>query len=333
MTFAPMIATGTAHEELTETIAAILGLPITNIFCSKFADGETRVEIAENVRGQDVYLIQPTCPPVNDNLMELLVIVDALRRASVGKVTAVIPYFGYARQDRKASPRAPITASLVAHMLSTAGVDHVVTVDVHAIQTQGFFTIPMDNLHAAPVLAQDIRKKHDLENMVVVAPDAGGVMRARSLAKRLKIPLAIIDKRRSDNDNEVVAMNVIGDVENKTCLIIDDMIDTGGTICKAAESLVVDCGAQDVIAYATHGIFSKDALHKIEDSYFKEVVITDTLPTPQGVDLNKKIRIVSVAALIAEAIQRLTNDESITELYEDIPKEALQMLDKSVGIN
>jgi ribose-phosphate pyrophosphokinase len=265
--------------------------------------------------------------------MELLVIVDALRRASVGKITAVIPYFGYARQDRKASPRAPITASLIANMLSASGVDHVLTVDVHAIQIQGFFTIPMDNLHAAPVLSQDIRKKHDLDNMVVVSPDAGGVIRARSLAKRLDIPLAIIDKRRSGENNEVVEMNVIGDVKNKTCLIIDDMIDTAGTICKAAESLITECGAQDVIAYATHGIFSKNAISRIENSYFKEVVVTDTMPLAEGLDTSNKIRVVSIAPLVAEAIQRLINDESITALYEDIPKEALQMLDKSVGIN
>ena len=333
MTFTPMLACGTAHEELTETVSTILGLPITNIFSSHFADGETRIEIEENVRGKDIYLIQPTCPPVNDNLMELLIIVDALRRASVGKITAVIPYFGYARQDRKASPRAPITASLVAHMLSAAGVDHVLTVDVHAIQIQGFFSIPMDNLHAAPVLAKDIRKKHDLSKMVVVSPDAGGVVRARSLAKKLDIPLAIIDKRRSGEENEVVEMNVIGEVEGKTCLIIDDMIDTAGTICKAAESLVTKCGANDVIAYATHGIFSNNAVKRIQDSYFKEVVITDTIPTTQDIDSTAKIRTVSIAPLIAESIHRLINDESITALYEDIPKEALQMLDKSVGIN
>lgn len=324
MTFTPLIATGTAHEELAETIATIMGLPLTDIYCSHFADGETRVEIMENVRGQDVYLIQPTCPPVNDNIMELLIIVDALRRASVGKITAVIPYFGYARQDRKASPRAPITSSLVAHMLSSAGVDHVLTVDVHATQTQGFFSIPMDNLHAAPVLVQDIRKKHDLSNMVAVAPDAGGVARARSMAKRLGIPLAIIDKRRSGIDNEVVEMNVIGNVTGKTCLIIDDMIDTAGTICKAAESLVKECGATDVIAYATHGIFSADALQRIEDSYFKEVIITDTLPPLEEMAKIKKIRLVSIAPLLAEAITRLINDESITALYDEVPKDVLK---------
>lgn len=309
---------GNANRLVAEKIARRLTRPLVNAEISKFADGETRVEINEDIRGTDVFILQSTCPPVNDNLMELLVMIDACRRASAARVTAVMPYFGYARQDRKASPRAPISAKLVANMLTkAAGVDRVLTLDLHAAQIQGFFDIPVDNLHAAPVLAADIREKYDLKNLIIISPDVGGVARARSMARRLDVPLAVIDKRR-DGPNQATIMNIIGDVEGKDCLVLDDIIDTASTAGPAADALLAK-GAKTVTAYMTHGLFSGPAVERIRNSKYKEIVVTDSVWLSDEAKADPKIRIVSLVDFLAEAIRRVAHDDSISALYnEDI---------------
>ncbi len=277
-----------------------------------FSDGEIMVEIGESVRGQDVYLIQSTCAPANDNLMELLIMTDALKRASAAQITAVIPYFGYARQDRKVAPRTPITSKLVADLVATAGVDRVLTMDLHAGQIQGFFNIPVDHLYAAPVILRDIMERFD-QPVVVVSPDAGGTERARAFAKRLDAGLAIIDKRRSGHNVSEV-MNIIGEVEGQICIIVDDMIDTAGTLCQAAQALK-DKGAAEVYACATHAVLSGPALERIDNSSLKEVLVTNTIPVDDKLENCKRLRQLSVAELLAEAIRRIHGDESVSSLF------------------
>ena len=277
----------------------------------KFADGEIDVHILENVRGEDCYVIQPTCPPVNDNLMELLIMLDALRRASAGRITAVIPYYGYARADRKPAPRVAITAKLVANLITEAGANRVITIDLHAAQIQGFFDIPLDHLYARPVVL-DYIKGRNFENMVVVSPDVGSVERARSFAKRLDMGLVIIDKRRP-RPNEAVVYNIIGDVKGKTCFIFDDLVDTAGTLCMVAHS-IKDQGAAKIIAAASHGVLSRDAIERIDKSPIEELILTDTIPV--NASKSAKIKVISVAALLAEAIKRNHMGESISELFK-----------------
>lgn len=310
------IFTGNANPELAQRIARHLTLPLSKIQVNKFSDGEVAIEILENVRGRDTYIVQSTCPPVNDNLMELLVMADALRRASVARVTAVIPYFGYARQDRRPrAARVPITARLVAGMISTAGIDRVLTVDLHADQIQGFFSIPLDNVYGSPVLLGDLYKQK-INDPVVVSPDIGGVVRARAFAKRMDdADLAIIDKRRPQ-PNESQVMNIIGDVAGKTCVLIDDMVDTAGTLCQAAEALK-EKGAERVVAYLTHAVFSGPAVQRITDSKLDEVVITDTIPLSEEARHCPRIRQLGVAELLAETMRRMSLDESVSSLYLD----------------
>ncbi|MDF1580050.1 MAG: ribose-phosphate pyrophosphokinase [Desulfuromonadales bacterium] len=303
---------GNSNRELVARICADLGIEQAKSTVKAFSDGEVMVEIGENVRGRDVYVIQSTCAPANNTLMELLVMFDALRRASAAQITAVIPYFGYARQDRKVAPRTPITSKLVANLLCTAGADRVVTIDLHAGQIQGFFDIPVDNLYAAPVLLEDIKLTLP-GRVVVVSPDAGGTERARAFAKRLDAGLAIIDKRRSAaNVSEV--MHIIGDVAGETCVIVDDMIDTAGTLCNAAKALK-EHGAKDVYAYATHAVLSGPALERIENSCLTEVVVTDTIPALDKMTQCPRLRSLSVAGLLAEAIRRIQGDESVSSLF------------------
>jgi ribose-phosphate pyrophosphokinase len=293
-----------------------LHTPIGKVQLSRFSDGETSVEILENVRGGDVFIVQPVCAPTNDNLMDLLVMVDALHRASADRITAVIPYYGYARQDRRVrSARVPITAKLVANMLSVAGVDRVLTVDVHAEQIQGFFDIPVDNVYASPLLLLDIwRSKYD--NLVVVSPDVGGVVRARAVAKQLDdADLAIIDKRRPQA-NQAQVMHIIGEVADRTCVIIDDMVDTAGTLCKAAEALKVR-GANKVVALATHPVLSGAAISNISSSELDELVVTDTIPLSEAARACSRIRQLSVADLLGETIRRIHEDESVSSVYMD----------------
>jgi len=311
-----MIFTGNANPELASRIAKHLTLPLSKIQAGRFSDGEIAMEIMENVRGRDVYIVQSTCPPVNDNLMELLVMADALRRASAARVTAVIPYFGYARQDRRPrAARVPITARLVASMISTAGVDRVLTVDLHADQIQGFFSIPLDNVYGSPVLLGDLWKHKD-DNMVVVSPDVGGVIRARALAKRMDdLDLAIIDKRRPQ-PNQAEVMNIIGEVEGKTCILIDDMIDTAGTLCLAAAALKSK-GARRVVAYITHPVLSGPAIERLDNSKLDELVVTDTIPLTEAAIACGKIRQLGVSELLAETMRRLALDESVSSLYLD----------------
>ncbi len=307
-----MIFTGNANPVFAEKVAKCLDIKLGKAYVSKFSDGEIAVEILENVRGSDVFVLQPTCNPTNDNLMEVLVLVDALKRASAGRITAAIPYFGYARQDRRPrSARVPISAKLVANMLTSAGVDRVLTIDLHADQIQGFFDIPVDNIYASPVLLRDIKLKN-YEDLTIVSPDMGGVMRARAFAKGLGTDLAIIDKRRP-KANEAEVMNIIGDISGKNCIIVDDMIDTAKTLCKAAEALK-NRGAKQVYAYATHPIFSGDAIARLENSIIDEVIVTDTIPLARASD---KVRIVSIADLVAETIRRINNEESISLLLND----------------
>lgn len=307
-----MIFTGNANPVFAERVAKCLDIQLGKAYVSKFSDGEIAVEILENVRGSDVFVLQPTCNPTNDNIMEVLVLVDALKRASAGRITAAIPYFGYARQDRRPrSARVPISAKLVANMLTSAGVDRVLTIDLHADQIQGFFDIPVDNIYASPVLLRDIKLKSQ-EDVTIVSPDMGGVMRARAFAKGLGTELAIIDKRRP-KANEAEVMNIIGDISGKNCIIVDDMIDTARTLCKAAEALK-NRGAKQVFAYATHPIFSGDAIERLENSIIDEVVVTDTIPLLRP---SEKIRIVSIANLVAETIRRINNEESISLLLND----------------
>jgi ribose-phosphate pyrophosphokinase len=310
------ILCGNANKALTLDIARQLHLPIGKAHVGIFSDGEINVEILENIRGRDVFIVQSTCPPVNDHVMELLIMADACSRASAASITAVIPYFGYARQDRRPrAARVPITAQLVAQMVARAGVDRVLTVDLHADQIQGFFPIPVDNVYASPVLLGDAWKQ-DRGNMVVLSPDVGGVVRARALAKRLDdADLAIIDKRRP-RANELKIMNIIGDVAGKSCIMIDDMVDTAGTLCQAA-NFVKNQGATRVVAYITHPVLSGPALERINDSQLDELVVTDTIPLSEEALASPKIRLLSVAELLAETIRRISQNESVSSLYLD----------------
>ena len=309
-----ILLAGNANTVLAERIADAYGHSLSPATVSKFSDGETRVEIKENLRQRDVFLIQPTCPPVNDNIMELLIMADACRRASARSITAVVPYFGYSRQERKSTSRSPITSKLVMDMLVGAGVGRVLSVDLHAAQIQGFSNIPVDNLYSLPVVAEDIEKNYSNEDLVVVSPDVGGVRRARALAKVLGCPIAIIDKRR-DAPNQSRVLHVIGDVKDKTCLIYDDMIDTAGTICHAAESLKNQEGAAKVVAYASHGVLSGPATSRLAKSCLEEVVITDTIPAPKDAE-NARIRTLPVADLLAEAMHRIITGASLSALFE-----------------
>jgi ribose-phosphate pyrophosphokinase len=311
-----MVFTGNANNDFANRVAKCLDIQLGKASVTKFSDGEVAVELLENVRGSDVFILQPTCNPTNDNLMEILVLTDALKRASAGRITAAIPYFGYARQDRRPrSARVPISAKLVANMLMSAGIDRVLTVDLHADQIQGFFDIPVDNIYASPVLLKDIRAGRH-ENLMIISPDTGGVMRARAFAKALNVDMAIIDKRRP-KANVAEVMNIIGDVNGKTCIVVDDMIDTAQTLCKAAEALK-NRGAVKVSAYATHAVFSSQAIQRINDSILDEVVITDTIPLHERARAcGSKIRMVSIAPLVGETIRRINNEESISLLLND----------------
>ena len=305
---------GNSNRALAEAISVHLDIPLCRAHVRRFADGEVWVEVLENVRGQDVFLIQSTSAPANDHLMELLIMSDALRRASARRITAVIPYFGYARQDRKQGPRTPISAKLVANLITRAGADRVLTVDLHAGQVQGFFDIPTDNLFAAPVMVADIKSHRDLKNAMVVSPDVGGVVRARALAKRIDAPLAIVDKRR-ERAGESEVMNIIGDVSGRNCILIDDIVDSGGTLCNAAEALLA-AGAESVHAYITHGVLSGQAAQRIADSKLRELVITDTIRPTEAVEAAHNIRVVPIGKLIGEAIARTAREESVSSLFD-----------------
>ncbi|RFA31298.1 ribose-phosphate pyrophosphokinase [Alkalilimnicola ehrlichii] len=309
-----MVFAGNANPQLAEAIADHLKTRLGHAVVGRFSDGEVMVEVDEHVRGKDVFIVQPTCAPTNDNLMELLVIADALRRSSAARLTAVIPYFGYARQDRRPrSQRVPITAKLVADMISAAGINRVLTVDLHADQIQGFFNVPVDNVYASPVLLGDIWRQL-YPNKIVVSPDVGGVVRARAIAKRLDdADLAIIDKRRP-RANEAKVMNIIGDVRDKTCIIVDDLVDTAGTLCEAAKALK-DKGAAKVVAYITHPVLSGKAIERISDSHLDELVVTNTIPLRPEAKACPRIRQLSIAAVLAETIRRISNDESVSELF------------------
>jgi ribose-phosphate pyrophosphokinase len=308
------IISGNSNRPLAEAISSYLNLPQAKAVVKRFADMEVFVEIQENVRGQDVFIVQSTSFPANDHLMELLIIIDALRRSSARRITAVIPYFGYARQDRKSSPRTPISAKLVANLITRAGADRVLTLDLHAGQIQGFFDIPTDNLFAGPVLVRDIKDHYDVRNTVVVSPDVGGVVRARALAKRLGTPLAIVDKRR-DRPGESEVMNIIGDVKGHSCILIDDIVDSGGTLCNAADALLAQ-GAKDVTAYITHGVLSGGAVARITSSKLKSLVITDSIQPTEAVRVARNIRVISIAPLIGEAIGRTSREESVSSLFD-----------------
>ncbi|MGL4261070.1 MAG: ribose-phosphate pyrophosphokinase [Afipia sp.] len=308
------LVAGNSNPELAAEISSVLGVALTKASVRRFADMEIFVEIQENVRGSDVFIIQSTSFPTNDHLMELLIITDALRRASARRITAVIPYFGYARQDRKAGGRTPISAKLVANMITHAGADRVMTLDLHAGQIQGFFDIPTDNLYASPLMVRDIKDKFDLANVMVVSPDVGGVARARGLAKRINAPLAIVDKRR-ERAGESEVMNVIGDVAGYNCILIDDIVDSGGTLVNAADALL-KYGAKEVSAYLTHGVLSGGAVARVTSSRLKELVITDSIQPTDAVRKAPNIRVLSVATLIAEAIGRTASEESVSSLFD-----------------
>jgi ribose-phosphate pyrophosphokinase len=308
------LVAGNSNPTLAKEIAAVLELSLTKASVRRFADGEVFVEIQENVRGADVFVIQSTSAPANDHMMELLIITDALRRASARRITAVVPYFGYARQDRKVGSRSPISAKLVANLITNAGVDRVMTLDLHAAQIQGFFDIPVDNLFASPVMVRDIRERFDLANLMVVSPDVGGVVRARGLAKRINAPLAIIDKRR-ERAGESEVMNVIGDVAGFTCILIDDIVDSGGTLVNAADALLAN-GAKEVYAYITHGVLSGGATARIAGSRLKELVITDSIQPTEAINAAKNIRVLSISTLIGEAINRTASEESVSSLFD-----------------
>ena len=313
---AMMVFSGNANPQLSADIASYLDIPLGKASVGQFSDGESMVEIQEHVRGRDVFVVQSTCEPTNDNLMELLVMIDALRWSSVRRVTAVIPYFGYARQDRRPrSARVPITARLAAKMIGTAGANRVLTMDLHADQIQGFFDIPVDNVYASPVLLGDVwRQKYP--NQMIVSPDVGGVVRARALAKRLDdADLAIIDKRRP-KANEAQVMNIIGDVRGRSCILVDDLVDTAGTLCKAAGALK-DAGAAKVVAYCTHPVLSGAAVANIESSRLDELVVTSTIPLREDAAACGKIRQLSIAGLLAESIRRINNEESVSSLFVD----------------
>jgi ribose-phosphate pyrophosphokinase len=307
------LVAGNSNRPLAEEISAALKLSLTRGVVKRFADMEVFVEVQENVRGEDVFVIQSTSFPANDNLMELLILVDALKRASARRITAVMPYFGYARQDRKPGPRTPISAKLVANLIERAGVDRVMTLDLHAGQIQGFFDIPTDNLFAAPVMVRDIQERYDLSNLVVVSPDVGGVVRARGLAKRINVPIAICDKRR-ERAGESEVMNVIGDVRGKGCVLIDDIVDSGGTLVNAANALLAE-GATEVSAYITHGVLSGGAVDKITRSSLKTLVISDSIQPTEVVRSARNIRVLSIAPLLAEAIARTAREESVSSLF------------------
>jgi len=306
---------GNSNRKLAEAIADHLDVPLTKAQVRRFSDNEVFVVIEENVRGEDVFVIQSTSYPANDNLMELLICIDALTRASARRVTAVMPYFGYARQDRKTGGRTPISAKLVANIITRAGADRVLTMDLHSGQIQGFFDIPTDNLLSTPVLAEDIQRRYrDAHELMIVSPDVGGVVRARALAKRLDADLAIVDKRRSGPSVSEV-MNIIGDVKGRRCILFDDIIDGGGTICNAAAALT-DAGAEEVSAYVSHGVLSGGALERVEASDLKELVCTDSIDGPDHIRNSRKVRFVSVARLIGEAIRRIANEESVSKLFD-----------------
>jgi ribose-phosphate pyrophosphokinase len=309
-----MVFTGNANPALANEIARTLGIPLGNAGVSLFSDGEINIEIRENVRGNDVFVVQPTCAPTNRHLMELIFMIDALRRASAGRITAVVPYFGYARQDRRVrSVRVPISAKVVADMLSNAGVDRVLTVDLHAEQIQGFFNCTVDNVYGAPVLLGDIERQN-YKNLQVVSPDVGGVVRARAVAKQLDCDLAIIDKRRpSSNQSEV--MNLIGEVEGRTCVLVDDIVDTAGTLCKAAEALKKN-GATKVVAYATHAVLSGKAIENIKNSQLDELVVTNSIPLREDAKKCGKIRTLSLGKLLGESVRRISNEESISAMFD-----------------
>ena len=308
------LVAGNSNPVLAQEIANWLHLPLTKASVRRFADNEIFVEILENVRGSDAFIIQSTSFPANDHLMELLIITDALRRASARRITAVMPYFGYARQDRKVGSRSPISAKLVANLISRAGVDRVMTLDLHAQQIQGFFDIPTDNLYAAPVMVRDIKERFELGKVMVVSPDVGGVARARGLAKRINAPLAIVDKRR-ERAGESEVMNIIGDVAGYTCILVDDIVDSGGTLVNAADALLGQ-GAADVYAYATHGVLSGGAVARVSASRLKELVITDSIQPTEAVRVGRNIRVLSIATLIGEAIDRTASEESVSSLFD-----------------
>ena len=309
------LMSGNSNLPLVQAIARYLEIPITEASVRRFADEEIFVEILENVRGEDVFVVQSTSYPANDNLMELLIMIDALRRASAKRITAVLPYFGYARQDRKPGPRTPISAKLVANLLTTAGANRVLSVDLHAGQIQGFFDIPTDNLYAAPVMSADVQARYADRNIAVVSPDVGGVVRARALAKRIgNAPLAIVDKRR-EKPGESEVMNVIGDVSGRFCILVDDIVDSAGTLCNAAAALK-EAGAEDVIAYCTHGVLSGAAVQRVEKSELLELVITDSIAAYEAAAASDKLRILTVAPLLAEAIRRIADETSVSSLFD-----------------
>ncbi|CAH0495781.1 ribose-phosphate pyrophosphokinase [Novosphingobium sp. CECT 9465] len=309
------IMAGNSNLPLARAISAYLEMPLTDASVRRFADEEVFVEIHENVRGEDVFVVQSTSYPANDNLLELLICIDALRRASAKRITAVVPYFGYARQDRKPGPRTPISAKLVSNLITTAGADRVLAVDLHAGQIQGFFDIPTDNLFAAPVMAADIQTRYGAQELMVVSPDVGGVVRARALAKRLNnAPLAIVDKRR-DRPGQSEVMNIIGDVKGRMCILIDDIIDSGGTLCNAAQALL-DAGAAGVSAYITHGVLSGGAVARVASSALKELVITDTIMPTEATATCDRIRVLTIAPLIGEAVRRIADESSVSSLFD-----------------
>lgn len=311
-----MIFTGNANSKLAQDVSSHLQLPIGKALVSKFSDGETLVEILENVRGKDVFIIQSTCAPTNDNLMELLAMADAMRRASAGRITAVVPYFGYARQDRRVrSARVPITAKIIADMMASVGICRVLTVDLHADQIQGFFYMPVDNVYSTPILFEDIKQKN-LKNIMVVSPDVGGVVRARAMAKLLNdAELSIIDKRRS-GPNKSEVMHIIGEPSGRDCIIIDDIVDTSGTLCSAAKELK-NCGAKSVRAYITHPVLSGPAIENIESSSLDEIVVTDTIPLSIKAQQCSKIRVVSLASMLSQAINRVNIEQSVSSMFND----------------
>jgi ribose-phosphate pyrophosphokinase len=308
------VIAGNSNRSLAEAIAAYLGVPMTKASVRRFSDMECFVEVHENVRGEDTFVVQSTSYPANDNLMELLVIIDALRRASAKRITAVIPYFGYARQDRKPGPRTPISAKLVANLITHAGAHRVLTLDLHAGQIQGFFDIPTDNLFAAPVLVRDIKERFKNESLMVVSPDVGGVVRARAVAKRIDADLAIVDKRREKAGVSEV-MNIIGDVEGRTCILIDDIVDSAGTLCNAANALM-EKGAKSVAAYVTHGVLSGGAVARVASSQLKTLVTTDSILATEAVRVAQNIRQITIAPLIGEAIRRIADESSVSSLFD-----------------
>ncbi len=308
------LLSGNANRPLAEAVADHLDAPLTKAQVKRFSDNEIFVTIDENVRGEDVFVIQSTSYPANDHLMELLICLDALRRASARRITAVIPYFGYARQDRKTGGRTPISAKLVANLICTAGANRVLTMDLHAGQIQGFFDIPTDNLFSLPVLEADIRANYSLKDLVIVSPDVGGVVRARQIADKLGAPLAIVDKRRP-RPGESEVMNIIGEVEGRSCILIDDIVDSAGTLCNAAAAIIKK-GAKSVSAYVTHGVLSGGAVERVEKSVMKELVVTDTILPSDVVNKSKQVRVLPVAPLIGEAIRRIANEESVSKLFD-----------------